>query len=85
MKRSIILKGLIFTAILYLSACGATQQPPTMKIDSHQCPEVRPEMCTMDYNPVCGRSSDGSSRTYSNDCNACSDLKVISYSLGECK
>jgi hypothetical protein len=85
MKRSIILKGLIFTAILYLSACGTTQQPPTMKMDSHQCSEVRPEMCTMDYNPVCGNLPDGSFKTYSNGCNACSDLKVISYSLGECK
>ena len=49
------------------------------------CPEERPEMCTMDYNPVCGQLSDGSFKTYSNGCNACSDPKVISYSQGECK
>ncbi|MFC1657558.1 hypothetical protein ACFL2P_03195 [Candidatus Moduliflexota bacterium] len=85
MKRSIILNGFIFTAILFLSACGSTQQPLTIKTESLKCPEVRPEMCTMDYNPVCGYLSDGSFHTYSNGCNACSDPKVISYSLGECK
>ena len=52
---------------------------------SVKCPEVRPEMCTMDYNPVCGSLSDGSLITYSNGCNACSDPKVISYSHGECR
>ena len=49
------------------------------------CPEVRPEMCTMDYDPVCGSLSDGSLKTYSNGCNACSDATVTSYSKGACK
>lgn len=49
------------------------------------CPEIRPEVCTMDYNPVCGQLSDGSFKTYSNGCNACVDPKVISYSQGECR
>ena len=49
------------------------------------CPEVRPEICTMDYNPVCGSLSDGSIKTYANGCGACSDRNVNSYSAGECK
>ncbi len=54
-------------------------------VETVKCPEVRPEMCTMDYNPVCGNLSDGSFKTYSNGCNACTDPKVISYSQGECR
>ena len=50
-----------------------------------KCPEVRPEICTMDYNPVCGSLSDGSFKTYSNGCGACSDPNVRDYSPGECK
>jgi len=55
------------------------------KAEAVNCPEVRPEMCTMDYNPVCGSLSDGSFKTYSNGCNACSDQNVNSYKPGECK
>ena len=71
--------------ILFLSACGSTQQPPIEKMESTKCPELRPEMCTMDYNPVCGNLSEGSFKTYSNGCNACSDPMVTSYSQGDCK
>jgi hypothetical protein len=85
MKRSLILKVYIFIGLLSVTACGSTQQPLAINMESIKCPEVRPEMCTMDYNPVCGSSSDGSSKTYSNGCNACSDPKVTSYSQGECK
>ncbi len=43
------------------------------------CPDTRPMMCTMDYTPVCGTSGDGSTKTYSNGCGACSNPKVVSY------
>ena len=85
MKRSLLLKVFIFIAILAVTACGTTQQPLAIKLEPLKCPEVRPEMCTMDYNPVCGNLPDGSFKTYSNGCNACSDLKVVSYFHGECK
>ena len=49
------------------------------------CPEMRPEMCTMDYNPVCGSLTDGSLKTYANGCNACSDQNVNSFSQGGCR
>ena len=49
------------------------------------CPKMRPEMCAMHYDPVCGQLSDGSFKTYSNGCNACVDPKVIRYSQGECQ
>ena len=37
------------------------------------CEDPRPQVCTMDYRPVCGTLKDGSSKTYSNGCGACAD------------
>ena len=83
MNRSILSKSII--TILFISACGPTQQPHTVKMDAIKCPELRPEMCTMDYNPVCGYLSDGTFKTYANGCSACSEPKVSTYTQGECK
>jgi hypothetical protein len=85
MKQAMKKRSFLITAILLVAACGSTQQPVTLKMETFKCPEVRPEICTMDYNPVCGISSDGSFKTYSNSCNACTDPKVTSYYLGVCK
>jgi alkaline phosphatase D len=49
------------------------------------CTEPRPQVCTMDYRPVCGERDDYSYKTYSNGCNACSDPEVVGYVEGECK
>lgn len=59
------------------------------------CPEVRPEMCTQMYDPVCGLMDSGircittpcpstTHKTFGNACTACSDEKVTSYFDGEC-
>jgi alkaline phosphatase D len=49
-----------------------------------KCTDPRPQICTMDYRPVCGMKSDGSQATYSNGCGACSDPEVVEYIEGEC-
>ena len=48
------------------------------------CKDPRPQMCTMDYRPVCGTMTGGEKKTYSNGCSACSDMSVLSYVPGEC-
>lgn len=53
-----------------------------------ECPAGRlsgPVPCTLEYDPVCGLRNDGSSRSYDNDCVACSDLNVNGYWAGECQ
>ncbi len=49
------------------------------------CIEPRPQICTMQYMPVCATLGDGSTKTYATDCSACSDAKVVSYSADACK
>jgi len=60
------------------------------------CTDPRPEMCTMEYAPVCAQRDNGircvqapcpstDLVTYSNACSACSDAKVYAYRLGECR
>jgi hypothetical protein len=59
------------------------------------CTEPRPQMCTMDYRPVCATRDTGvrcikapcpssEQKTYSNGCSACSDATVSEYVEGEC-
>jgi hypothetical protein len=48
------------------------------------CTDPRPQLCTMDYRPVCAQLKKGSFKTYSNGCTACSDLLVTAYEEGVC-
>ncbi len=65
--------------------CAPVVAPSTTpKLQATVCNEPRPEMCTMDYNPVCGQKSNGSTATYGNGCGACGDKDVISHVAGEC-
>ena len=76
---------LLTTFFLALTAC-ATQSPDMMtaSASSQPCEEPRPEMCTRDYRPVCANLRDGTKKTYSNGCTACSDANVDSWVDGEC-
>jgi len=58
---------------------SSLQKPSPIK-----CTDPRPQLCTMDYQPVCAKKSDGTYKTYANGCGACSDPDVIEYLAGEC-
>ena len=75
---------LLFAGVVWLSACQPVVPPDIAGAVSVNCPETRPEACTMEYDPVCGSLADGSSRTFSNACSACSEPDVTSYVTGEC-
>jgi alkaline phosphatase D len=49
------------------------------------CPDPRPQVCTREYRPVCAQLQDGSLKTYSNGCSACTDPEVTGYHDGACE
>jgi hypothetical protein len=82
---------------------GVGQHGPNCEFDkcpapagATYCEDSRPEICTMDYNPVCGYlanpqqceefwvNNQPCTKTYSNGCSACSDTAVIYWLEGEC-
>lgn len=67
-----------------LAACAGQQpsQPAPSLIT--QCPDPRPQVCTMEYAPVCAVLSAGGSREYASACNACADDAVTGYAAGAC-
>lgn len=79
-----------------LVGCGhAADEPPSKALALTKCSDPRPQMCTMDYRPVCAQRDTGircvkapcpSSewKTYSNGCSACSDADVSGYRGGSC-
>lgn len=66
--------------LLFLAACQ-TQPTPTLYT---QCAAERPQVCTMEYNPVCATVRSGGQKTYSSPCNACADDQVSQYLNGAC-
>jgi hypothetical protein len=73
--------------VLALSAISFGCFSANLKHDLIECTEPRPEICTMDYTPVCGLqrvSGEEQWNTYSNACTACSDSTVIGYVKDAC-
>lgn len=87
MCRSLLFTGLL----LMLGGCGASQPAaPAPDIQQQvedprvECSDPRPQVCTMEYAPVCARLLAGGEATYSSPCNACADDAVASYLSGSC-
>jgi hypothetical protein len=57
-------------------AVGGSWQP---------CEGERPRVCTMIYDPVCGRRGDGSLNIYASPCNACADVAVSAWHPETCE
>ncbi len=83
---------LLWVLVSGATACAselATQDRETGSKESastneQMCTEPRPEICTMIYDPVCGRDQFGSEKTYASDCSACGNQAVVSYRKGAC-
>jgi len=75
------IRSLMCVMVMLISACQSAPEKPANLTD---CPEVRPQVCTMIYAPVCAMEKDGQFRTYSSDCTACSHNEVVGYQSGEC-
>ena len=78
------IKQAAITTALILLFSGCTSQtinPDDMTL----CTNPRPEICTMEYNPVCGFMQNNDSGTYASPCTACSDSTVVGYTMGSCE
>lgn len=87
--------ALALTALLV--ACSSQRiSAPAAEKELTQCPEQRPQICTMIYQPVCATRDTGvrcvttpcpshELKTYSNNCSACADSAVAAYVPGECE
>ena len=64
---------------ILLAACATEPKAPVST-----CPEPRPQVCTMEYNPTCAVLHDGGQREYSSPCNACADEAVDTVLSGPC-
>lgn len=73
--------SLVF-GLVFLGGCQLA--PSSLAVTQTSCLEPRADMCTMDYQPVCGLNKKGISNVYSNACVACGHEKTVSYSNGEC-
>ncbi|MDH3761710.1 MAG: hypothetical protein OEU50_12065 [Gammaproteobacteria bacterium] len=69
--------------ILLLSAC-ATQNAAQAPANAVHCSDPRPQICTMDYTPVCATRDSSETATYANACGACSDSRVMYHVAGAC-
>ena len=72
---------LISFLIICFTSCDTNSDK---EILDTMCSEPRQEVCTREYDPVCGYKSDGESKTYSNGCSACAEKEIIGYNNGEC-
>ena len=70
--------------LVLLSSC-AGKTPVTASVGETLCVDPRPQVCTMDYLPVCAALQDGTEATYPNACGACADTGVRSHRPGICE
>ncbi len=85
---------LIFLLAL-TAACATVMEPTNSNQLTIDCATPRPQLCTMEYRPVCALRDTGircvttpcdstEQVTYSNACSACADEKVYSYQAEAC-
>ena len=83
--KTAIIATLVLAVPAFIGACASTGgDVPAAAANATVCEDPRPQVCTMDYRPVCATLEDGSVKTYSNGCGACADMAVISWVENAC-
>ena len=85
----------IAVVVSSFATLGCSSPPPTSEAMSSEatystpeltaCEDPRPQVCTLQYDPVCGFTSADKYKTYSNACSACSDAAVTGHRPGACE
>ncbi|MBW8192083.1 hypothetical protein K0504_13655 [Neiella marina] len=70
-------KLFMFMTIFYLIGCQSSVPEQALPAGYAACPEVRPEICTMQYEPTDGLLSNGEVQSFGNACSACSNPDVV--------
>ncbi len=79
------IRVIILLVIVMLSACTSVKSKNNSEIPGLvKCPEERPEMCTMQYEPVCAKLLDNTLQIFSNSCSACAEKQTVAYHVGDC-
>ena len=75
--------------LVFLTGCTASTPARDSGVTAGEswqaCEGERPRVCTMIYDPVCGRRGDGSLDTYASPCNACADVAVSAWHPETCE
>lgn len=72
----------------FITACSpdaTNSKGAPVEAELTACTDPRPQICTADYNPVCGSLGGDSHKTFSNGCSACSDAAVSGHRPGACE
>ena len=86
-------KLLLVPVIILSVSCASYSQKDDQKDDKKVepgaldliiCKNPRPEICTREYDPVCGTLKDGSTKTGATGCTSCSDPEIVGYKKGAC-
>lgn len=87
MPRRICFLTAVVTVGFLITACSPAPSAPTVSqaTDLTACEDPRPQVCTANYDPVCGSLGEGSRKTYANACSACGDAAVSGHRPGACE
>lgn len=87
-SSSHLMVALLLYPCLMLIGCSTVTETKNIKISESKitvCKDPRPQICTMEYLPVCATKKDATVKTYANGCTACSDKNVVNYREGACE
>lgn len=80
-----LIKSRVFIAACFLSVAACAHDSHEEEKQITLCKDPRPQMCTMNYTPVCGLIEKKEVKTYGNACGACGDVNVSAYLAEECQ
>ncbi|ARN73952.1 hypothetical protein [Oceanicoccus sagamiensis] len=77
-------------SLLLISGCAATDNTnqadkPTNTAVATTCEEPRPQICTMEYRPVCATLENDERKTFGSACSACGNGLVQAHRPGACE
>ena len=68
-----------------MAACTSPNTNTKSDIVQTPCEDPRPQICTMEYRPVCATLDSGELKTFGSGCSACGDALVQQHRPGACE